>query len=138
MIQLEDAYIRRAYQGRNLLDLLVVVHSVKDPAEEVVFALRSGSDESGGFTQEQEEMFEEIKNQVEPLGIKFIYTYDSGTHDRSIKCNNGWIIDLGIGLDMFQRPAWGQYSLEFSHQKFRKSRRVVLNYTFDANANVNA
>lgn len=138
MIQLEDAYIRRSYQGRNLLDLLIVVHSVKDPAEEVVFALRSGSDESGGFTQEQEEMFEEIKNQVEPLGIKFIYTYDSGTHDRSIKCNNGWIIDLGIGLDMFQRPAWSQYSLEFSHQKFRKSRRVVLNYTFDANANVNA
>lgn len=132
LIQLEDAYIRRPHQGRNLLDLLAVIHSVKSPEDEVAFALRSGSDEPGAFTEEQEKMFEEIKNQVKPLGINFIYTYDPDAHDRSIKCNNGWIIDLGIGLDMFQKPATTQFSLEFSHQQFRKTKRLVLNYTFDA------
>lgn len=134
LIQLEDAYIRRPHQGRNLIDLLVVVHSVKEPESEVVFSLRSGSDDIGDFSIEQKAMFEEIKKQVEPLGINFIYTYDPDIHDRSIKCNNGWIIDLGIGLDMYQKPALGQFSLEFSHQQFRKTKRLVLNYTLESNA----
>lgn len=135
LIQLEDAYIRRYHQGRNLLDLLAVVHSVKAPESEIVFTLRSGSDEYGGFTQEQEDMFAEIKKQVQALGITFIYTHDPDAHDRSIKCNNGWIIDLGIGLDMFQKPARGSFSLEFNYQQFRKTKRLVLNYTFEAEGN---
>lgn len=134
LIQLEDAYIRLPHQGRNLLDLLAVIHSVKEPETEVTFMLRSGSNFPGQFAEEQEEMFEEIARQVKPLGINFIYTYDSDAHDRSIKCNNGWIIDLGIGLDMYQKPSASPYSLEFSHQQFRKTKRLVLNYTLDSRA----
>ncbi|MEV1130552.1 BREX system Lon protease-like protein BrxL [Agromyces sp. NPDC049794] len=114
-----DPYIRLPHQGRNLVDLLALLASVKDPADEIGVTLVTKAD-TGEFQRQHLLMLTEIKDAAAAAGINFSVVWDESIHDRSIRANNGWKILLGRGLDIFQKGSGSQFDLAARRQEFRQ------------------
>lgn len=53
------------------------------------------------------EKLEERKKRLLELNVELEVTLNTNMHDREIRMNNGWFIQIGRGLDFFQQPgAW--------------------------------
>ena len=118
-ITIIDPYIRLPHQGRNLVDLLALVASVKDPADEIAVKLVTKEDK-GDFQQQHLLMLKDIQDGSASVGIKFNVEWDETIHDRSITADNGWRILLGRGLDIFQKGSGSQFELGARRQEFRQ------------------
>lgn len=118
-IRIVDPYIRLPHQGRNLVDLLALVASVKDPADEIAIKLVTKEDK-GDFQQQHLLMLKDIQDGAASVGIKFNVEWDETIHDRSITADNGWKILLGRGLDIFQKGTGSQFDMGARRQEFRQ------------------
>jgi len=118
-ITLIDPYIRLPHQGRNLVDLLALLASAKDPADEIDFTLVTKED-NGQFQQQHLLMLKEIQDGAASVGIKFNVRWDGTIHDRSLRSDNGWKIVLGRGLDIFQKGSGSPFDMGARRQEFRQ------------------
>jgi ATP-dependent Lon protease len=118
-VTLVDPYIRMPHQGRNLVDLLALLASAKDPADEIGFELVTKEDTSE-FQQQHVTMLADITQSAAAVGIKFDVRFDDAIHDRSIKTDTGWNILLGRGLDIFQKGSGSQFDFGSRRQEFRQ------------------
>ncbi|MET3769843.1 ATP-dependent Lon protease [Marisediminicola sp. UYEF4] len=118
-ITIVDPYIRLPHQGRNLVDLLALLATAKDPADEIAVTLLTKED-TGEFQRQHLLMLKEIQDEASTVGIKFTVVWDETIHDRSIRADNGWRILLGRGLDIFQKGSGGQFDLGARRQEFRQ------------------
>lgn len=118
-IKIVDPYIRLPHQGRNLVDLLALVASVKDPADEIAVKLVTKEDK-GDFQQQHLLMLKDIQDGAASVGIKFNVEWDETIHDRSITADNGWKVLLGRGLDIFQKGSGSQFDMGARRQEFRQ------------------
>lgn len=114
-----DPYIRLPHQGRNLVDLLAILASAKDPADEIGVTLVTKAD-TGEFQRQHLLMLTEIQDTAAAVGINFSVVWDESIHDRSIRAGNGWRILLGRGLDIFQKGSGSQFDLGARRQEFRQ------------------
>lgn len=119
-IEITDPYIRKRYQMRNLADLLSLIARLKDPADEVSVLLRTAFGPQGS-NEEQEQIlaFRELQTVASSEGIAFDVKPAETIHDRRIETDHGWRIDLGRGLDLWERPDDGDFSFGWLHQEFR-------------------
>lgn len=69
-IAIVDPYIRLPHQGRNLVDLLSLLASAKDPADEISVNLVTKED-TGDFQKQHLLMLKEIQDAAASVGIKF-------------------------------------------------------------------
>jgi len=83
-ISIVDPYIRAPHQGRNLVDLLAVLASAKDPADEISVTLVTKEDKPE-YQQQQLLMLKAIQDGAASVGIKFNVRWDESIHDRSIR-----------------------------------------------------
>lgn len=118
-ITVVDPYIRLPHQGRNLVDLLSLLASAKDPADEVAVTLVTKED-TGEFQRQHLLMLKDIQDGAASAGIKFDVQWDPSIHDRSIRADNGWKILLGRGLDIFQKGSGNQFDIGARRQEFRQ------------------
>lgn len=118
-ITIIDPYIRLPHQGRNLVDLLALLASAKDVADEIGVTLVTKA-ETGQYEQAHLLMLKDIQDSASAAGINFTVTWDETIHDRSIRVDNGWTILLGRGLDIFQKGSGSQYDLAARRQEFRQ------------------
>lgn len=118
-ITIIDPYIRAPHQGRNLVDLLGLLASAKDPADEISVMLVTKEDKPE-YQQQQLLMLKAIQDGAESVGIKFNVQWDESIHDRSIRADNGWKILLGRGLDIFQKGSGSQFDIGARRQEFRQ------------------
>lgn len=118
-ITIIDPYIRAAHQGRNLVDLLGLLASAKDPADEISVMLVTKEDKPE-YQQQQLLMLKAIQDGAASVGIKFNVQWDESIHDRSIRTDNGWKILLGRGLDIFQKGSGSQFDIGARRQEFRQ------------------
>lgn len=51
-----------------------------------------------------EEKFKMLQESLKLNGIEFKWQFSPVIHDREVKLDNGWIIKIGCGLDIYQRP----------------------------------
>lgn len=96
----EDPYIRRDYQIRNFLqlcELAVVVGTIK--TIELVTAAENPSQQAEASTK-----LDEIQEALADNDVAFTYKFDDKIHDREIRTDTGWHIQLGRGLDIYQGP----------------------------------
>ncbi|QDZ16297.1 BREX system Lon protease-like protein BrxL [Humibacter ginsenosidimutans] len=114
-----DPYIRLPHQGRNLVDLLALLASAKDAADEVSVTLVTKA-ETGPYEQAHLLMLNDIQESAAAAGINFTVAWDETIHDRSIRADNGWTILLGRGLDIFQKGSGSQFDLAARRQEFRQ------------------
>ena len=127
-IELHDPYIRRSHHGRNLVELLAMIASTKDPADEINFKLFTLLEEDPVYQKKQLQMLNEIVQGAAQQGIKVDVAKDPGGHDRWIRTDTGWRINLGRGLDIFQRSDGGWFDFGSSRQEFRQVRAFGVTY----------
>ncbi|NLE80829.1 MAG: BREX system Lon protease-like protein BrxL, partial [Rhodococcus sp.] len=127
-IELHDPYIRMSHQGRNLVELLALIASAKDPADEVVFKLFTLLDSDLDYQAKQLQMLNQIIQGADQQGVKVEVGKDPGGHDRWIRTNNGWRINLGRGLDIFQKQEGGWFDFGSTRQEFRQVRAFGVTY----------
>lgn len=96
----EDPYIRRDHQIRNFLqlcELAVEVGTIK--TIELVTAAEHPAQQA-----EASAKLDEIKEALADSDVAFSYRFDDKIHDREIRADTGWHIQLGRGLDIYQGP----------------------------------
>ena len=66
--------------------------------------LKSGRSDSCQERQQQDQKLKEIgQSLVESTGgVELVVEYDDVIHDREIRFDNGWIVKIGRGLDIFK------------------------------------
>jgi ATP-dependent Lon protease len=127
-IELHDPYIRLGHQGRNLVELLAMIAAGKDPADEVTFNLFTVLDEDPEYQPKQLRMLKDIVQGAALQGIKVNVAKDPGGHDRWIRTDTGWRVNLGRGLDVFQKSDGGWFDFGTSRQEFRQVRAFGVTY----------
>jgi ATP-dependent Lon protease len=132
-ITIVDPYIRLPHQGRNLVDLLALLASAKDPADEISVTLVTKED-TGDFQQQHLLMLKDIQDGAATVGIKFNVLFDETIHDRSIRADNGWKVLLGRGLDIFQKGSGSQFDIGARLQEFRQVVAFGVTYIRESSA----
>lgn len=97
---IEDPYIRRDHQIRNFLqlcELAVQVGTIKT-IELVTSA------EHDAQREDAEKRLDEIKEGLADYDVALTYTFDDKIHDRELRTDTGWHIQIGRGLDIYQGP----------------------------------
>ncbi|MDH3005695.1 BREX system Lon protease-like protein BrxL [Gordonia alkanivorans] len=118
-ITITDPYIRMPHQGRNLADLLSLLASAKDAADEIDVVLVTTEEPKVEFKQNQLLMLKAIKDASDAVGVRLAVRLDDTIHDRRIETDRGWRIDLGKGLDIWQRPSDNPFDFGRNRQEFR-------------------
>ncbi|MGO3778005.1 MAG: BREX system Lon protease-like protein BrxL [Canibacter sp.] len=118
-ITITDPYIRMPHQGRNLADLLSLLATAKDDAEEIDVALVTAEETRVEYKHNQLLMLKSIKDASDAVGVRLKVRFDDTIHDRRIEASNGWRIDLGKGLDIWQRPSDNPFDFGRNRQEFR-------------------
>ncbi|MFC7942884.1 BREX system Lon protease-like protein BrxL [Microbacterium oxydans] len=127
-IEFHDPYIRQPHQGRNLVELLALIAAAKDPADEVTFKLFTLLEDDMEYQQRQLQMLSQIVNGAAQQGIKVDVGKDPGGHDRWIRTDKGWRINLGRGLDIFQKSEGGWFDFGTTRQEFRQVKAFGVTY----------
>ncbi|TSE15058.1 BREX system Lon protease-like protein BrxL [Arthrobacter sp. KBS0703] len=130
-IELHDPYIRMGHQGRNLVELLALIAAAKDPADEVTVNLFTVLDQDPEYQTKQLHMLNDIVQGAAQQGIKVNVAKDPGGHDRWIRTDTGWRINLGRGLDIFQKSDGGWFDFGTSRQEFRQVRAFGVTYILE-------
>lgn len=118
-IEIEDAYIRYPHQLDNFGRFCALavrvggIHSI---------LLRTGI-QPGEVTDEVDSRLETLKRDLKSRGISFKWERDPKLHDRKVKFGNGWIVKIGRGLDIYNKPdSWTSVTaLDFSLRPCRKT-----------------
>ena len=125
-IEIQDPYIIKPYQARNLMDFIEVVFRHKAPEDEVCISLVTRADRE--LFEEQRERLEKIAEGAAALGINLECHYDDTIHDRSITLSNGWKIVLGCGLDIFLPFDKDMFSFASRLQEARECKAFEITY----------
>jgi ATP-dependent Lon protease len=99
-VVVEDPYIRSQHQLANFVrfcELLVQKGSVRQ------IELVTGADD-GDQQAEATARLADLTESLKDLDIQLCVKFDSHLHDRAVKLDNGWIIKIGRGLDIYQKP----------------------------------
>lgn len=131
-IDLHDPYVRQPHQGRNLVELLALLACEKDPADEMTVNLFTVLDDDPDYQPKQLRMLNDIVQGAAQQGVKVNVAKDPGGHDRWIRTDTGWRINLGRGLDIFQKSDSGWFDFGTSRQEFRQVRAFGITYMQDA------
>jgi ATP-dependent Lon protease len=96
----EDPYIRAIHQIANFVRLCeLLVHQATIREVELTTSSEDGTQQAEA-SEKLAELAESLKDSDIALTVKF----NERQHDRSIKLDNGWVIKIGRGLDIYQKP----------------------------------
>ncbi|WP_052367170.1 BREX system Lon protease-like protein BrxL [Paraoerskovia marina] len=118
-IAITDPYIRMPHQGRNLVDLLSLLAAAKDPADEIDVELVTAEEPNPAYKQRHLIMLKAVKDASDAVGVRLAVRLDDTIHDRRIETDHGWRIDLGKGLDIWQKPSDNPFDFGRNRQEFR-------------------
>lgn len=101
VVTIEDPYIRMQHQIQNLVrfcEMLVNTGTVKN------VTLITGHDDKSPPPDVLERL-EELKQSLLELDVVLEIKFNPKIHDREIRLDNGWVIKIGRGLDLYQKPS---------------------------------
>lgn len=104
-----DPYIRARYQVRHFIELLALIASGMEFGDEVDVHLVTTPEQDHDKYLIQGQLLYKLQHQATAYGIRLtIEMREPGEiHDRRIESDTGWRIDLGRGLDIWNRPEDG-------------------------------
>ncbi|MAT43661.1 MAG: TIGR02688 family protein [Anaerolineaceae bacterium] len=128
-ITLTDAYIRKFFQIRNLMEFIEMVVQIKPLEDEVAIHLVTSQDEYR--VEEQEDQFVKIQKTCAPAGVRFTWKFEhaSSIHARHIITDHGWKILMDRGLDIYQPYDMNDaFAISNRLQQFRSCRTFEVTY----------
>lgn len=124
-ITVEDPYIRAPWQIKNFMELVTMIIDTR-PVDDLKIHLLTNEEESK--IPDLIDRLEDIKDDLISYGIEFDYKFRD-FHDRCIKTDTGWTINMGRGLDMFEK--YGTYSIAATRQDMRKCKECSITFIKD-------
>lgn len=122
-VELTDPFIRQPYQIDNLIEFINTVRqSVEDP-EGLEIHLSTANDDE--HRPDAIDILDAITDDLAPRGIDFTYDFDA-QHDRFIHLDNGWKINLGRGLDIFDKV--DRFSVDRISQEDRRCKACSISF----------
>jgi len=114
-VSIEDPYIRAPHQVANFVRFCETVS--KCPGVRQIALVTSYDDQTN--LAELNERLGELKQSLLEVDIVLDIQINEHLHDREIRLDNGWVIKLGRGLDIYQKPdSW--YAIGASDFSLRK------------------
>jgi len=98
-VEIEDPYIRASHQIANFIrfcELLVRSSEIRS------IKLSTGSDDDSQqvvVSAKFDALAEDLKNH----GVDLVYGFDQNLHDREARFDNGWVVKIGRGFDIYQK-----------------------------------
>lgn len=130
-VELTDPFVRLPYQIDNLIEFINTVRqSVADP-EGLEIHLSTANDDE--HRPDVIDIFDAITDDLAPRGIEFTYDFDA-VHDRFIHLDNGWKINLGRGLDIFDKVE--RFSIDRISQEDRRCKACSISFVRDEDQEV--
>ena len=128
-IKIVDPWIRMPHQIRNLMEFIETVAKATPAGQEVTVSLTTKMDEDREQATKQIENLEAVRASAATIGITLAYQFDESIHDRYIQTDTGWHIDLGRGLDIYQRFDTSWFSITSRQQRYRQVKDFGVTYT---------
>lgn len=126
-IEIQDPYIRAFHQCRNVMELIELLVTMKDPADSIEVNLLTGRCEFS--PEKQDDFLGQIQIAAAEANINFSWRYDDMIHARHIITDTGWKISLDRGLDIFQRYEMNDsFSLGNRIQEQRSVKQFEVTY----------
>ena len=130
VITICDPYIRLQYQIYNLINFCEILEPKRGNIKVHLITACDVSQEI-----EVRDKLNELTKGLSSDHIEFDYVFDNTIHDRWIETDTGWKINLGRGLDVFQKQA-DKFTLGFLDQTKRKCKATTIIYTSFKNRGV--
>lgn len=124
-ITIIDPFIRVGHQIDNLIEFIQMAREVCSTPEELEIELHTQNEEEK--IPEVIDIFNELQEELSSYGVSFNFIFDA-EHDRKIDLDNGWIINLGRGLDIFEK--FSRFSLSNSRQENRRCKEFSVTYMY--------
>jgi ATP-dependent Lon protease len=116
-VTVEEPYLCKKFQLYNFVRFCEVLAKQRVPVKEITLLTKSDSDSEfdlrGGLS--------ELKSSLQKHGITLIVETNPELHDREIRLDDRWIIQIGHGLHYFQEPD-ANFALGASDFYFRKCK----------------
>lgn len=124
-ITIIDPFIRVGHQIDNLVEFIQMAREVCLTPEELEIELHTQNEEEK--IPEMIDIFNDLQEELLSYGVTFDFMFDA-EHDRKIDLDNGWTINLGRGLDIFEK--FSRFSLSNSRQENRRCKEFSVTYMY--------
>ena len=124
-ITVEDPYIRAPWQIKNFMEFVTMLIDTR-PVDDLKIHLLTNEEEDK--IPDLIDKLDDIRDDLASYGIEFDYKFRD-FHDRCIKTDTGWTINLGRGLDMFEK--YSSFSVAASRQDMRKCKECTITFLKD-------
>ena len=121
-ITVEDPFVRTSWQVRNFLEFAMALIETR-PVEGLKLNLVTNEEE--GKLPELIDKLDDIQDDLATFGIDFNYRFRD-FHDRFITTDDGWKIQMGRGLDIYEK--YSAFSIASARQDRRKCKEFSLSY----------
>lgn len=122
-IRIEDPYIRKEYQIKNLVQFLTILLEEAIPRD--IHLITAADDSLSQFVQERK--LRELRDDLSCSNIVFSFEFDQTVHDRVIYADTEWKIILGRGIDLFNDPCT-YYAVSNFEQTKRECKQTEIHY----------
>lgn len=122
-ITIVDPFIRLGHQIDNLIEFIQMAREISLTPEDLEIELHTQNEEEK--IPEVIDIFNDLQEELSSYGVTFNFAFDA-EHDRKIDLDNGWTINLGRGLDIFEK--FSRFSLSNSRQENRRCKEFSVTY----------
>eukprot|EP00730_Choanoeca_flexa_P004522 TRINITY_DN11721_c0_g2_i2.p1 TRINITY_DN11721_c0_g2~~TRINITY_DN11721_c0_g2_i2.p1 ORF type:complete len:249 (+),score=32.21 TRINITY_DN11721_c0_g2_i2:177-923(+) len=100
-VRLEDPFIAAMHQLHNYVRFCELLVRVATNLKTIKLDTRVAE---ARWKDVQNQCFQELKASLQARGVAHHVRYDDSLHDRQVVCDNGHVVALGRGLDLYQPP----------------------------------
>ena len=123
IIKIEEPHTQKSYQIHNFVRFCELIVKVGD-AKQINLLTKC---DNGEQKDDANKIFLELAKSLKKYNIDFVYKFSDTMHDRQIDLDNGWIIQIGRGLDIYKIPPQGWYSIGSNDLKLRPCKETRVN-----------
>lgn len=122
-VVVEDPYVRTTHQMYNFLRFCELIVKSKAPVK--CIRLITGQDDHPDQQRHQNIKLAELQSSLHQYNIDLELQYSQTLHDREIRFNNGWIVKIGRGLDIYKATD-SKFSIGYCDFDLRKCHATTV------------
>lgn len=99
-VEIEDPYIRSIHQVYNFLRFCELLVRKKSSLKRILLITSLDDDHNAQGGQRQR--LDQIRQSLQKFDVQLSIQFSQTLHDREIRFDNGWVIKIGRGLDIYK------------------------------------